>query len=229
MSEEIKHVCDEITDENLRAKGVGALADRPNKASTYGVAGLSAEELKLWFDGLAILLAKQVNRIRTSLSSDEAIEMIKVPENYTGKMTLKDVIDYIFSGDIIKHLSIATEPGVSADPQGAFDYLAEMISSIRESLVALAMYSVTLCIDPATLTARVELKNEDGEILSQSAAKVPTEGMQLNVIERALYPIQYLAEEAEKARGYTKGGAIDDAIRRLWEAVNNINVRLAAL
>ena len=81
---EIKHVCEEITDENLRAKGVGALADRPNKPSSYGTSGLSAEELKKWFDGLAILLTEQLNRVRASFASDEATEMIKLPDGYAG-------------------------------------------------------------------------------------------------------------------------------------------------
>ena len=46
-----------ITPVELQAKGVVALADRPNVASNYGVGGLSPANLKLWFDKLARFLA----------------------------------------------------------------------------------------------------------------------------------------------------------------------------
>lgn len=57
-----------ITPVELQAKGVVALADRPNVASNYGVGGLSPANLKLWFDKLARFLADKINLIQDGLS-----------------------------------------------------------------------------------------------------------------------------------------------------------------
>ena len=61
-----------ITDTQLKAYGVSALATRPNAPSTYGAGGLSAEELKARFDNLGKMLAKAINDINTALSTDGA-------------------------------------------------------------------------------------------------------------------------------------------------------------
>ena len=45
-----------ITNEQIKEKGVQALDDRPNAASQYGQSGLTAAQLKLWFDKLATFL-----------------------------------------------------------------------------------------------------------------------------------------------------------------------------
>ena len=41
-----------ITDKQIKAMGVQALANRPNAAGQYGQSGLSPTELKRWFDNL---------------------------------------------------------------------------------------------------------------------------------------------------------------------------------
>ena len=61
-----------ITNEQIKEKGVQALADRPNAASQYGQSGLTAAQLKLWFDKLATLLAGKINEIQNVISGDEA-------------------------------------------------------------------------------------------------------------------------------------------------------------
>lgn len=57
-----------ISNAELAAKGVVALADKPNVAASYGVGGLSPAQLKLWFDNLGRLLAGKINEIQTALS-----------------------------------------------------------------------------------------------------------------------------------------------------------------
>lgn len=57
-----------ISNAELAAKGVVALADKPNVAASYGVGGLSPTQLKLWFDNLGRLLAGKINEIQTALS-----------------------------------------------------------------------------------------------------------------------------------------------------------------
>jgi hypothetical protein len=61
-----------ITEAQLRAHGVSALATRPNAPSTYGEGGLSAEELKARFDSLGKMLAQAINAINTALSTEGA-------------------------------------------------------------------------------------------------------------------------------------------------------------
>lgn len=57
-----------ISNAELQAKGVVALADKPNVAASYGVGGLSPTQLKLWFDKLGRFLAGKINEIQTALS-----------------------------------------------------------------------------------------------------------------------------------------------------------------
>ena len=61
-----------ITNEQIKEKGVQAFADRPNAASQYGHSGLTAAQLKLWFDKLATFLAGKINEIQNVISGDEA-------------------------------------------------------------------------------------------------------------------------------------------------------------
>jgi len=59
-----------ISNAELAAKGVVALADKPNVAASYGVGGLSPTQLKLWFDKLGRLMADKINTIQTALSEE---------------------------------------------------------------------------------------------------------------------------------------------------------------
>ena len=65
-----------VTDKQIKAMGVQALANRPNAAGQYGQAGLSAEALKLWFDKLSTLLASKINEIQDAISGEDAAKYI---------------------------------------------------------------------------------------------------------------------------------------------------------
>ena len=67
-----------ITNKQIAEKGVQALADRPNLTGQYGASGLSATQLKAWFDKLAIYLAEKVNEVATVISSEEAANYIRI-------------------------------------------------------------------------------------------------------------------------------------------------------
>lgn len=67
-----------ITNKQIADKGVQALADRPNLTGQYGASGLSATQLKAWFDKLAIYLAEKVNEVATVISSEEAANYIRI-------------------------------------------------------------------------------------------------------------------------------------------------------
>ena len=74
-----------ISNAELQAKGVVALADKPNVAASYGVGGLSPTQLKLWFDNLGRLLAGKINAIQTALSEEgqEYVGIDNLGENIT--------------------------------------------------------------------------------------------------------------------------------------------------
>ncbi len=67
-----------ITPAELKAKGVAALADKPNLSASYGVGGLSPTNLKLWFDQIGKFIAEKVNIIQDVLSSDDAASYVKL-------------------------------------------------------------------------------------------------------------------------------------------------------
>ena len=93
-----------ITKKQLAEKGVGALADRPNASSQYGVAGLSPAQLKLWFDKLAIFLAEHLNSIYDTLSSKEAAEYIRVALDEYGVASFNELTDAMTSGNFAKNI-----------------------------------------------------------------------------------------------------------------------------
>ena len=88
-----------ITKNQIKQKGVQALADRPNLVQQYGVGGLSAMQLKLHFDKLADFLADKINEIHGALSSDKAADYIRVA---------LDEYEIECLGDLVKALSDGT-------------------------------------------------------------------------------------------------------------------------
>lgn len=103
---ELKKI-NQVTPEEIKAKGVSALATHPNRVSQYGKSGLSAAELKAHFDALGVLVAGRLNELSRALSSSDATEYVALPSGYhEDYTTLKDVISALVSGgaaeDIIK-------------------------------------------------------------------------------------------------------------------------------
>ena len=89
-----------ISAAEIKANGVQALADRPNKPAQYGVGGLTPAQLKAWFDRLATLLAGRINAIITTLGSTDAPKYIRVPLDAANIKYLSDFISAFASGDI---------------------------------------------------------------------------------------------------------------------------------
>ena len=89
-----------ISAAEIKANGVQALADRPNKPAQYGIGGLTPAQLKAWFDRLATLLAGRINAIITTLGSTDAPKYIRVPLDAANIKYLSDFISAFESGDI---------------------------------------------------------------------------------------------------------------------------------
>lgn len=100
-----------ITATELAAKGVVALADRPNQRMPYGSSGISAKDLKKWFDQLSVLLAGKINELQNVLASPEAADYIMLEEAYNGVRTLGDLIRSMESGVFANYIMQAELPG----------------------------------------------------------------------------------------------------------------------
>lgn len=129
-----------ITNEQIKEKGVQALADRPNATNQYGQSGLTAAQLKLWFDKLATFLAGKINEIQNVISGAEAGEYIRVKLDDYGVDNLDSLVAAFLSGDFAADI-LKVYPSVSATQAVALQTLlnntALTISQHAEKLDAL--------------------------------------------------------------------------------------------
>ena len=104
-----------ITEAELKTKGVSALATRPNSHSAqYGNSGLSAAELKAWFDKLGILLSTRLNDLVDKLGKENACEYIAIPKTIfekEGEYSLLDFLNLFANGEITNHLKAFKNQG----------------------------------------------------------------------------------------------------------------------
>lgn len=132
MSENRKLI--NITDYQLNQSGVQALADRPNAAQQYGQSGLSAAELKRWFDKLARLLAGKLNLLQDTIQSSEGAEYIGIA--LSEYKTLDALIEAMQNGEFAdKILKLQENPTVSrATLQEIIYSISEKIADINEDI-----------------------------------------------------------------------------------------------
>lgn len=136
-----------ITPAELKAKGVVALADKPNITSSYGVGGLSPTALKLWFDQLSKFLAGKINVIQDALSGEDAGSYLKLdlkgldPDKEEIKdfeYSLQDLCDSFLDGNFAKFLKLyesASEEELKS-LQTIINQITADISSGNEALEA---------------------------------------------------------------------------------------------
>ena len=119
-----------ITPKQIAAMGVQSLADRPNAAGGYGQSGLSALQLKLWFDKLVTLAAEKINEMQSTLSSEEAASYIRIALDKSGVENLQDLVDAISSGVFAESL-LQVYPSAAAQKT---ETLQAVLNSIAKSL-----------------------------------------------------------------------------------------------
>lgn len=126
-----------ITNKQIAEKGVQALADRPNLTAQYGASGLSAAQLKLWFDKLATFLAERINEISDAISSDDATNYIRVCLDEYGVDNLGALITAFTDGDfaakILKVYSSASQNRL-VDLQTLINTILKALSDSEEKL-----------------------------------------------------------------------------------------------
>lgn len=87
-----------ISSQEIAQKGVQALSDRPNLTAQYGASGMSAQQLKQWFDNLATLLANRINELFDALESTDAGKYIGINLGASGIDNLATLIEALKDG-----------------------------------------------------------------------------------------------------------------------------------
>ena len=130
-----------ITNKQIAEKGVQALADRPNLTAQYGASGLSAAQLKSWFDKLATFLAERINEISDAISGDEATNYIRVCLDEYGVDNLGALITAFTDGYFAEKILQLFPSAGSTQKQAlqlVINRVAEDISKIKEQTSGLA-------------------------------------------------------------------------------------------
>ena len=164
-----------ITTEQLRAKGVQALSDRPNARNSFGQSGLNAADLKKWFDQVPDILRQKVNTIIEILQDPDATKYIAYAfyneEPLFTVTSLYELIESFKDGNLAKHI-LKLHPNAAAldtlkTLQSIIDSIAEDIANNTDDIENLEDGSAAL--DQISFTVsdqnilNVVFKNKDGD------------------------------------------------------------------
>ena len=122
-----------ITEQQIKEKGVRALADRPNLTAQYGASGLTPAQLKLWFDKLATFLAGRINEIIETISSANAATYIRVCLDEYDVDNLGDLIATFTDGNFAEKI-LQVYPNAGAEEKQA---LQTVINAIAKQIADL--------------------------------------------------------------------------------------------
>lgn len=128
-----------ISAAELAAKGVAALGDRPNTRQQYGSGGLSAQDLKKWFDSLAALIAERHNELLDILESADAADYIGVTSGIEGVNTLSALFRAMKDGTLAAELAVTIE-SKPASLQSAIDDIVIRIGKVADEAFTYATY-----------------------------------------------------------------------------------------
>lgn len=108
----VERLIEEISIDQMSKQGVQGLADRPNSMTAqYGKSGLTAQELKAWFDKLALEIFKKINAMTGKLVDPEGAKYI--PTNIEGYISLKALAtafsDGAFAENVLKLYSSSAD------------------------------------------------------------------------------------------------------------------------
>ena len=161
---------DDVTENELRAKGVISLATRPNAPSRYGEGGLTAEALKAKFDGLARALADRINNIHKYLRADDLAENIKVDINAVGEsgiQTLAALAEAIESGEAAKYFNVEVGANGYKSLQEALNGILENVAGNVEDIAgAVARVELSFETGREQNAIRITAYNKDGDLLA---------------------------------------------------------------
>lgn len=157
---------DQITEAQIKSRGVQALADRPNQTGQYGVAGLTAAQVKLHFDKLAMYLADKLNALFAALDEKSFPEYIKLAiSEYEDLATL---VKAMGNGDFAKRL-------LKVYPDAFHEEKKDKLQALQIVLNAFAkdISERVVQITDAALLRRAYIVDTDG---SQKALPIAEDG-----------------------------------------------------
>lgn len=160
-----------ITNAQISEKGVRALADRPNANSQYGASGLSAQQLKLWFDKLAVFLSEKYNELLDVLSGTDAADYVRIALDAYGVTSLQDLVDSFGNGSFAEKLMMVLPHAtatVRQEIQAVIYNFAQRISANEEEITTLwadAGCDVGFALDKKTNMLTLKLYNKAGTAL----------------------------------------------------------------
>lgn len=167
-----------ITPNQITEKGVQALSNRPNSPSQYGVGGLSATNLKLWFDKLATFLADKINELQETISGNEAAEHIRIMLDGYGVENLDDLVkgfvDGSFASNVLKLYPSASNQ-TKTSLQAIINNIAAQISGNTENIAKLDSEKLNKVISTNTYR-RAYIIMPDGTQSTILISESPIEG-----------------------------------------------------
>jgi hypothetical protein len=175
-----------VTDEEISTNGVSALSDRPNSISRYGQGGLSADQLKAWFDKLARLIAEKFNAMCDTLCSGDASKHIGI--KLGDYKSLYDLIEGIQNGSLASYLTVSekslteTARGFNEDIQEAFEALERnngVTSELRTDVDAVVS-DIDISLDTSEYKLTIATKDRLGRTISTDTIDFPLESVVVN-------------------------------------------------
>lgn len=158
--EEEKQWHEPISDEEFDAGKVSKLADRPGQPSSYGVGGLSASDLKAWFDKSATLLKDKLNKLLEAITDGEMSGTLKLPLS-DDIQTLSGLAESIQKGTLGDVFMVKDEYGQLVALAAALAGIYKNISDLDRCLVH--NFSVSGSDADQTHKIALELQNKNGE------------------------------------------------------------------
>lgn len=176
-----------ITRAQIAKLGVQALADKPNSASRFGESGLSAKDLKLWFDKLATFLAEKINEMQDTMSSDDAAKYVRLCLDEFQISNLADFVSSFKDGSLVAGL-LKAYPSVAAQDLVP---IQSIINSFSKSLADLAEDDVerlSVDFEKEAQILRIKGYNAGEEVLFEADVKIDAglTGTGLTVVDGAL-------------------------------------------
>lgn len=178
-----------ISDAEIKANGVQALATRPNNPAQYGAGGMTPAQLKAWFDRLAALLAGRINGIINALCDTDAPKYIRIPFDESKMKYLDDFLAAFGSGIIAENVlkvrkSIAEEEKIAlqaklnnlessaAKENEQTDIEIKKICTAVDSIAKESASAISINYNKVTGKLQIQLFNSAGESIDEKEVMI---------------------------------------------------------
>ena len=169
-----------ITPAQIASKGVQALSNRPNSSSRYSEAGLSATQLKLWFDNLATFLAEKINEVQNVIAGEDAAKYIRLALDEYGLENLNDLVSAFKNSTFAEQmLMVYDSPSLekTVPLQTKLNNISLNLGIHQENIVGLVNGAVTrieIALNKSTNVMSLKGFNAKGELLFQNTIEIET-------------------------------------------------------